>query len=324
MCPAGSPLPTPDGPGVPTGTDLADIGASETRLRRFLRELPAVDPDDVDRQVTLASEPLPEHRRREDVDLAIRLLDLTTLEATDTPERVRALAERARRPDPDDPGCPPVAAVCVYADRVVDVVPVLAGTDVRVAAVAGAFPSGRAKLAVKLLEARGAVEDGADEIDLVMDRAAFLAGDVGRVHDEIAAIRHAVDRAGAVDDRVVHLKVILETGGLGTLDDVLRASWLALLAGADTIKTSTGKLTPAATPEATAVMLHAVRDHQGITGEHRGVKVAGGIRTTGQALRYLVLAREVAGEQWLRPDRLRIGASSLLDDLLRERRRTVA
>jgi deoxyribose-phosphate aldolase len=241
------------------------------------------------------------------------MIDLTTLEGQDTPGKVRALCAKARRPDPSDPTVPAVAAVCVYADLVPVAVPALEGSGVHVAAVATAFPSGRASLDVKLADTREAVAAGADEIDMVIDRGAFLAGRFAHVFDEIVAVRAACGDA--------HLKVILETGELVTYDNVRRASWLAMLAGADFIKTSTGKLPVAATLPVTLVMLEAVRDFHERTGRRVGVKAAGGIRTAKDAIRYLVLVNETAGEEWLDPELFRFGASSLLNDLLMQRQK---
>jgi len=239
------------------------------------------------------------------------MVDLTTLEGADTPGKVRALCAKAVRPDVTDPSVPSVAAVCVYPDLVQVAQHELPGTDVAVASVATAFPSGRASLDVKLADVRDAVTAGADEIDMVIDRGAFLAGRYGQVYAEIRAVREAC--AGA------HLKVILETGELATLDNVARASWLAMLAGADFVKTSTGKVTPAATPAVALTMLAAVRDFEQSSGRRVGVKVAGGIRTAKDAIRYLVLVNEVAGPAWLTPRYFRIGASTLLNDLLMQR-----
>ena len=237
------------------------------------------------------------------------MIDLTTLEGQDTPGKVRAMCAKARHPDPTDPTVPTVAAVCVYPDLAHVAALELKGTGIHVASVATAFPSGRASLEVKLADVRSAIAAGADEVDMVIDRGAFLAGKYQLVFDEIAAV-HEVCAGKA------HLKVILETGELATLDNVSRASWLAMLAGADFIKTSTGKVTPAATPPVTLVMLAAVRDYAQATGRRVGVKVAGGVRTAKDAIRYLVLVRETAGPQWLTPALFRIGASSLLNDLL--------
>jgi len=201
----------------------------------------------------------------------------------------------------------------VYPDLVGVARSDLAGSPVAVASVATAFPSGRASLAVKLADVADAVSAGADEVDMVIDRGAFLAGQYAQVYEEVRAVREACGSA--------HLKVILETGELATLDNVSRAAWLAMLAGADFIKTSTGKVAPAATPPVTLVMLAAVRDFAATTGRRVGVKAAGGIRTAKDAIRYLVLVRETVGPQWLTPDYFRIGASSLLNDLLMQRRK---
>lgn len=245
------------------------------------------------------------------IDLAISMVDLTTLEGNDTPGKVRALATKALHPDPSDPSCPRVAAVCVYPDMVAHARTVLGSSGVKVASVATAFPSGRAALDIKLADTTDAVEAGADEIDMVIDRGAFLAGHYLSVFEEIAAVREACGDA--------HLKVIFETGELQTYDNVRRASWLAMLAGAHFIKTSTGKTQPAATLPVTLVMLEAVRDFLEATGQMIGVKPAGGIRTAKDAIKYLVMVNEVAGPQWLDPDWFRFGASTLLNDLLMQR-----
>jgi deoxyribose-phosphate aldolase len=285
---------------------------SDAALRQVLHGLPGVDEVGVrDRAAALATRSIKKDAKLAALDLAIRMVDLTTLEGADTPGKVRALCAKALRPDPLDPAVPPVAAVCVYPDRVADCVAALRGGAVRVASVATAFPSGRAALAVKLADVRDALAAGAGEIDMVIDRGAFLAGRYGQVLAEIQAVREACGRA--------HLKVILETGELVTLDNVARASWLAMMAGADFIKTSTGKVSPAATPPVALVMLAAVRDYEQVTGRPVGVKVAGGVRTAKDAIRYLVLVNETAGPAWLTPDRFRIGASSLLNDLLMQR-----
>jgi deoxyribose-phosphate aldolase len=211
-----------------------------------------------------------------------------------------------------------VAAVCVYPDLVEAAVDALRGSDVKVASVATAFPSGRASLSVKLAEVKEAVAAGASEVDMVIDRGAYLAGHLGSVVDEIEATKEACGAGGAGGAR---LKVILETGELATYDNVRRASWLAMLGGADFIKTSTGKVAPAATLPVAVVMLEAVRDFADSTGRCVGVKVAGGVRTAKDALRYLVAVHEVAGDDWLDPTRFRIGASSLLNDLLMQRQK---
>ncbi|OLT33805.1 deoxyribose-phosphate aldolase [Actinomadura sp. CNU-125] len=287
-------------------------GAAE--LRAFLHGLPGVDRVGAEeRAARLASRSIKTSAKAAAIDLAISMVDLTTLEGADTPGKVRALCAKAARPDPDDPGVPRVAAVCVYSDLVDVAVRALDGTGVGVASVATSFPSGRAPLEAKLADTRAAVAAGAAEIDMVIDRGAFLAGDYAKVADEIAAVKDACGSA--------HLKVILETGELATLDNVRRASWLAMRAGADFIKTSTGKVSPAATLPVTLVMLEAVRDYRAATGRQVGVKPAGGIRTTKDAIKYLVLVNETAGPDWLAPEQFRLGASSVLNDLLMQRRK---
>jgi deoxyribose-phosphate aldolase len=246
--------------------------------------------------------------KRAAIDLAIRCIDLTTLEGRDTPGRVASLCAKAAHPAP---GAPRVAAVCVYPNLVAGAKTALRGTGVKVASVATAFPSGLSSLDVKLRDVEDALAAGADEIDMVIDRGAFLAGDEAAVVEEIAAVKRACGD--------VHLKVILETGELGSYDAVRRASDLALAAGADVIKTSTGKIGVSATLATALVMCEAIRDFQRGTGERRGLKVAGGVRTTKSALAYLVLIDETLGEAWLSPDLFRIGASALLDDLLLQR-----
>ena len=297
---------------VPVG--LADVTASNDTLRRFLQGLPGVDQVGVEaRAATLATRSIKTTAKAFALDLAIRMVDLTTLEGQDTPGKVRALCAKARRPDPTDPSCPPVAAICVYGDLVPAAVEALEGSSIHIAAVATAFPSGRAPLDVKLADTKAAVAAGADEIDMVIDRGAFLAGRYLDVHDEIVATKEACGDA--------HLKVILETGELATYDNVRRASWLAMLAGADVIKTSTGKVSPAATLPVTLVMLEAVRDFRAQTGRLVGVKAAGGIRNAKDAVRYLVVVNETCGDDWLTPDAFRFGASSLLNDLLMQRQK---
>jgi deoxyribose-phosphate aldolase len=301
-------------PGGAAAEELADAVASTATLRRFLHGLPGVDQVGVEaRAATLATRSIKTTAKAFALDLAIRMVDLTTLEGQDTPGKVRALCAKGRRPDPTDPSCPPVAAICVYGDLVETAVEALAGSEVKVAAVATAFPSGRAPLDVKLEDVRAAVDAGADEIDMVIDRGAFLAGRYLDVYDEIVATREACGDA--------HLKVILETGELATYDNVRRASWLAMLAGADVIKTSTGKVSPAATLPVTLVMLEAVRDFRSQTGRLVGVKAAGGIRNAKDAVRYLVVVNETCGDDWLTPDAFRFGASSLLNDLLMQRQK---
>jgi deoxyribose-phosphate aldolase len=291
---------------------LTDVATSDAALRQVLHGLPGVDQVGAEaRAASLATRSIKRDAKLWALDASIRMIDLTTLEGADTPGKVRAMCAKALRPDPGDPAVPPVAAVCVYPDLVATARTALAGSKVAIASVATAFPSGRASLAVKLADVRDAVQSGADEVDMVIDRGAFLAGHYGQVYEEVRAVREACGTA--------HLKVILETGELATLDNVARASWLAMLAGADFIKTSTGKVSPAATPAVALVMLAAVRDYAGATGRRVGVKVAGGIRTAKDAIRYLVLVRETAGPEWLTPALFRIGASSLLNDLLMQR-----
>ena len=296
-----------------------DATRSASSLRRFLHGLPGVDQVGAEQRAAgLGTRSIKTTAKAWALDLATRMIDLTTLEGQDTPGKVRALCAKGMRPDPSDPGCPPVAAICVYPDMVPVAKAALVGSGVKVASVATAFPSGRAALDVRLADTRAAVDAGADEIDMVIDRGAFLAGDYQRVFDDIVAVRQACARPdGAGDD--AHLKVILETGELVTYDNVRRASWLAMLAGADFIKTSTGKVQPAATLPVTLVMLEAVRDFRDATGRQVGVKPAGGIRTAKDAIRYLVLVNETAGDDWLTPDWFRLGASSLLNDLLMQR-----
>jgi deoxyribose-phosphate aldolase len=293
---------------------LSEITASETSLRRFLHGLPGVDQVGADaRAAMLSTRSIKTTAKQWAIDLAISMIDLTTLEGQDTPGKVRALCAKAQRPDPSDPSVPHVAAVCVYPDLAGVAVKALAGSGIHVASVATGFPSGRTSLEVKLTDTRDAVAAGADEVDMVIDRGAFLAGRYGQIFEEIVAVKQACGDA--------HLKVILETGELATYDNVRRASWLAMLAGGDFIKTSTGKVSPAATLPVTLVMLEAVRDYRDATGRQVGVKPAGGIRTSKDAIRYLVLVNETAGEDWLSPDWFRIGASSLLNDLLMQRQR---
>jgi deoxyribose-phosphate aldolase len=281
-------------------------------LRSVLHGLPGVDKVGVEaRAAALGTRSIKTTSKAAAIDLAIRMVDLTTLEGADTPGKVRALSAKALRPDPADPSCPPVAAICVYPSMVPHAAAVLAGSGVHLASVATAFPSGQAPLEVKLADTRDAVKAGADEIDMVISRGEFLSGNYQAVFDEIVAIKDACGGA--------HLKVILETGELGTYDNVRRASWLAMMAGADFIKTSTGKVPVAATPPVTLIMLEAVRDFRARTGRQIGVKPAGGIRTTKDAIKYLVMVAETAGDDWLSPDWFRFGASSLLNDLLMQR-----
>ncbi|HZB48125.1 MAG TPA: deoxyribose-phosphate aldolase [Mycobacteriales bacterium] len=297
-----------------TAESYADVVRDDATLRRFLHGLPGVDQVGAQaRAAALATRSIKKASKQWALDLAIRCVDLTTLEGADTPGKVRALCAKGRQPDPTDPQTPPVAAICIYPDLVPVAKAELAGSTVKVASVATAFPSGRASLAVKLADTREAVAAGADEIDMVIDRGAFLSGRYLQVYEEIVAVREACGPA--------HLKVILETGELATLDNVRRASWLAMLAGGHVIKTSTGKVSPAAAPPTSLVMLEAVRDFQLSTGDRRGVKLAGGIRTAKEAIRYLVQVNEVAGPEWLDPDLFRFGASTLLNDLILQRQK---
>ena len=292
---------------------IAEPLTTTSALREFLHGLPGVDEVGIKARATaLGTRSIKNDSKSWAIDMAIRMVDLTTLEGMDTPGKVRAMCAKALRPDPTDPTAPSVAAVCVYGDMA-PVARDAVGDNLHVAAVATAFPSGRASLAVKLQDVRDAVAGGADEIDMVIDRGAFLAGNYGLVHEQIVAVKAACGLA--------HLKVILETGELRTLDNVRRASWLAMMAGADFIKTSTGKVPVAATPAVTIVMLQAVRDYYELTQTRIGVKPAGGIRTSKDAIKYLVLVKETAGEAWLTPDLFRFGASTLLNDLLMQRQR---
>ena len=287
---------------------------SERELRAILHDLPGVDAVGASSRVAkLAMRSLKLGTKKQLLDLAIAMIDLTTLEGSDTTGKVSSLCAKALRPDPSDATVPSVAAVCIYSDLVADARHFLRDSSVAVAAVATAFPSGRSSLQVKLTDVSDAVSAGADEIDMVIDRGAFLSGQWAKVFDEIVAVKAACGKA--------HLKVILETGELVTLDNVRRASWLAMMAGADFIKTSTGKIPVAATPVAVLVMLEAVRDYAAQSGHVVGVKAAGGIRSAKDALKYLVLVNETAGSTWLAPAYFRFGASSLLNDLLMQRSR---
>jgi deoxyribose-phosphate aldolase len=247
------------------------------------------------------------------LDLVVRMIDLTTLEGADTPGKVAALCSKAIRPDPTDPTIPSVAAVCVYPNLVAVAKERVGGTGVKVASVATAFPSGQSPLDVKLADVRNAVDLGADEIDMVIDRGAFLSGRYAKVYDEIVRVKEACGEA--------HLKVILETGELGTYDNVRRASLLAMAAGADFIKTSTGKVSPAATLPVTLCMLEAIRDVYDETGRIVGMKPAGGIRHAKLAIQYLCVLNETLGTIWMTPDLFRFGASSLLNDVLMQIRK---
>jgi deoxyribose-phosphate aldolase len=281
-------------------------------LRGALKRLAGVDAVGLESRVAkLGTRSLKTTTKARLLDLTITMIDLTTLEGADTSGKVASLCTKARTPDPSDPSVPAVAAVCVYPDLVAEAVRRLAGSRVAVASVATAFPAGRASLQLKIAEVAEAVAAGANEIDMVIDRGAFLSGNYQKVFDEIVAVKAACGSA--------HLKVILETGELLTYDHVRRASWLALWAGADFIKTSTGKVGTNATIPVTVVMLEAVRDYAEATGRIVGVKAAGGIRTAKDALKYLVAVNETAGSAWLHADAFRFGASSLLNDVLSQR-----
>ena len=263
-----------------------------------------------ERAAMLATRSIKKETKAAALDLLIRICDLTTLEGSDTPGKVRSLCAKARRPDLLDPTVPPVAAVCVYPQMVPVAVEALTGTDVHVASVAGAFPSGLGPRESRVEEVAWAVEHGADEIDMVLDRSAFLSGDLQRAADEIVATKKACGDA--------HLKVILETGELGTYDAIRRASVLAMEAGADFIKTSTGKIGVNATLPTALCMLEAIRDFHHETGKRIGFKAAGGVKTAKQGWQYLVVAQETVGPEWLDPSLLRIGASSMLNDVLHQ------
>ena len=293
-------------PALPTGFELP----LEPRLPR----IGSIDEVGVEqRAAALASRSIKREAKLFALDLAIRMMDLTTLEGQDTPGKVAALCSKAVRPDPTEPTIPSVAAVCVYPNLVPTAVSRLAGTGVKVASVATAFPSGQAPLDVKLREVEEVLEMGADEVDMVIDRGAFLSGRYAKVYDEIVRVKEACGPA--------QLKVILEVSELGTYDNVRRASILAMAAGADFIKTSTGKLSSAATLPVTLVMLEAIRDVRDETGRRVGMKPAGGIRHAKQAVQYLVQLHETLGPEWLTPDLYRLGASSLLNDVLMQIRK---
>ena len=313
---------------APAERAIAVLGGelTERALRLHLEGLSGVDAVGLEqRAADLGTRSIKTTSKAWALDRIIGLIDLTTLEGADTPGKVRSLAAKAVTPDAGDPTTPRVAAVCVYGDMVPYALEALGaahstdGADgVNIAAVATAFPSGRASLRVKLADTAAAVAAGADEIDMVIDRGAFLSGRYGQVFDDIVAVKEACRRDNG---SYAHLKVILETGELNTYDNVRRASWLAILAGGDFIKTSTGKVSPAATLPVTLLMLEVVRDWYRLTGERIGVKPAGGIRTSKDAIKYLVTVAETAGEEWLTPSLFRFGASSLLNDVLLQRQK---
>jgi deoxyribose-phosphate aldolase len=278
-------------------------------LKAYLGGVATVDEVTVSERIAaLGTRSIKKESKRAALELAIRMMDLTTLEGQDTPGKVSQLSSKAIRPDPTDPSIPSVAAVCVYPNMVPIAKASVEGSGVKVASVATYFPSGQAPIDLKVSETERVVEMGADEVDMVIDRGAFLAGNFLDVFDEIRQIKEACGAA--------HLKVILETGELVTLDNVRKASMLAMAAGADFIKTSTGKVSPAATLPVTLVMLESIRDFRALTGQMVGMKPAGGIRTSKDAIKYLVVLNETLGREWLTPDRFRFGASSLLNDVL--------
>ncbi|RAG87431.1 deoxyribose-phosphate aldolase [Streptacidiphilus pinicola] len=302
-----------------SASGLAEVASSEASLRRFLHGLPGIDAVGLQaRAAGLGTRSIKTTAKAYAIDLAISMIDLTTLEGADTPGKVRSLCQKAKNPDPGNPDVPHTAAVCVYPDMVPFAKEALGGAPINVAAVATAFPSGRAGLPVKLADTAEAVAAGADEVDMVIDRGAFLSGRYLEIYELIAEIKKACERP---DGTAAHLKVIFETGELVTYDNIRRASWLAMLAGADFIKTSTGKVAVNATPANTLVLMEAVRDFRNATGVQVGVKPAGGIRTTKDAMKYLVMVNEILGDDWLSPDWFRFGASSLLNDLLMQRQK---
>jgi deoxyribose-phosphate aldolase len=293
-------------PALPTGFELP----LEPRLPR----IGSVDQVAVEeRAATLAKRSIKRESKLFALDLAVRMMDLTTLEGADTPGKVAALCSKAMRPDPADLTVPSVAAVCIYPNLVEHALERVQGSGVKVASVATAFPSGQVPTDLKVAEVARVAEMGADEIDMVIDRGAFLSGHYAKVYDEVRRVKEACGSA--------HLKVILETGELGTYDNVRRASLLAIAGGADFVKTSTGKIQPAATLPVTLVMLEAIRDVFEETGKRIGMKPAGGIRHSKQAVQTLVLVHETLGPEWLTPDLFRFGASSLLNDVLMQIRK---
>ncbi len=299
--------------------DIVGSKITNQSLSRWLYSLPGVDKVGLEqRAASLATRSIKTDSKAWGLDMAIKMMDLTTLEGMDTPERVRSLCLKAMTPDPEDLDCPRPAAICVYGDMVKYAKAALGKSGIYVAAVATAFPSGRASLKVKLLDTKEAVAAGADEIDMVIDRGAFLAGNYLEVFRQIQQVKLACQRPTG---KPAHPKVILETGELQTYDNIRRASYLAMLAGADFIKTSTGKVTVNATLPITLLMLQAVRDWYEETGIRIGVKPAGGIRSSKDALRYLVVVKETAGDEWLSPNLFRFGASSLLNDVLMQRQK---
>jgi deoxyribose-phosphate aldolase len=293
-------------PALPTGFELP----LEPRLPR-IGSIDAVALEE--RAASLAKRSIKKDAKVWALELAIRCTDLTTLEGADTPGKVAALSSKAIRPDPSEPSVPSVAAVCVYPNLVPVARERLEGTGIKVAAVATGFPSGQYPTPIKIADVRSAVELGAQEIDMVIDRGAFLSGRYAKVYDEVVKTKEACGDA--------HLKVILETGELGTYDNVRRATLLSIAGGADFVKTSTGKINPAATLPVALCMLEAIRDVHEETGRRIGFKAAGGVRQSKQAIQHLILVHETLGPDWLTPDLYRLGASSLLNDILMQLRK---
>lgn len=283
--------------------------ATTQSLHTLVRSVPTVDEVAAkERVAALGKRSIKKESKLSALRMVISMMDLTTLEGKDTPGKVRQLCSKGMRPDPTRQDLPTVAAICVYPAHIATARAALGDSGVKVASVATYFPSGQVSLEVKVDDVREAVKAGADEIDMVIDRGAFLAGDYLKVFEEILAVRAACGDA--------HLKVILETGELGTLDNVRRASAIAMAGGAHFIKTSTGKVSPAATLPVTLVMLEAIREHHAATGEMIGMKPAGGIRTAKDSIKYLVLLSETLGSAWMSNEWFRFGASSLLNDVL--------
>jgi len=306
---------------LPTIEPEAVVGSRITNqsLSRWLHSLPGVDKVGLEaRTASLGTRSIKTASKAWALDMAIKMMDLTTLEGADTKERVRSLCLKAITPDPTDLTTPQPAAICVFGDMVKHAKEALGKNKIHVAAVATAFPSGRASLPVKIADTKDAVNAGADEIDMVIDRGAFLSGNYLEVYKQILAVKAACVRK---DGTRAHLKVILETGELETYDNIRRASYLAMLAGPDFIKTSTGKVSINATLPITLLMLQAVKDWYDQTKIQIGVKPAGGIRTAKDAIKYLVVVKETAGEEWLTPKYFRFGASSLLNDVLMQRQK---
>jgi deoxyribose-phosphate aldolase len=280
-----------------------------SEVPRLVAHVPSVDAVGLEERAgALAKRSVKKDAKLRALDLAIRCMDLTTLEGNDTPGKIVALCAKAVRPNPVDPTIPSVAALCIYPQLVSVAVEQLRGTGVRVASVAGGFPAGLTPLEARLVEIRDVVAAGADEVDIVLNRSLFLGGRYAQAFEELVAAREAAGRA--------HLKVILETGELGSYDRVRQASALAMAAGADFIKTSTGKIGVSATLPSALCMMEAARDFFHQTGRRVGIKVAGGVRASKTAIQYLVLLQETLGPEWMTPERFRIGASSLLNDLL--------